>query len=149
MKLRFSICCGTLLIVAVSCSRSLSERSYNEYLNQRMARYCTNDIHAAEESLYSDLRTLSDWESNNVHGDHFRIDFSGSEALDHEGLFLIYRKMHETDKMKKEFELSVRLINESRRHRGFGPEPPIGDDEFARHLEIRDRRLNVRWQTNR
>jgi len=126
----------------------MSDKEFNDYRDARFSAYCTNDVYAAERTLLGDLQTLSEWESNRVEGTDFKIDYDARKALDHEGLFLIYRKTHETNKMEFEFQQSMDYMAQSRHNAGETPPPSITYDEFARELEMREQKANVRWKTN-
>ncbi len=109
-----------------------------------MATYCTNDVRKAEQILLEDLKTIPEYESNHIEG----IDFDEAKALDHERLFLIYRKTHETNKMEYEFQQSMDCIDRSRRNWKLPPLPYVTYEDFAKELNMRERGVNVRWKTN-
>ena len=103
---------------------------------------------AAERALLNDLKILDKWEANHIEGRHFRIDYPGCKALDHEGLFLIYRYARETNKMELEFQRSIDCLSQSCRSQGLPALPSVSYDEFAREIEMREHKIDVRWKTN-
>src|SRR5450432_315731 len=97
-----------LLVTVVSCKRETAFQKAGDHFLELQSAYCTNDIRGAESTLLNDLQMLSQYESNHVQS----IDFDMARAMDHERLFLIYRKTHETNKMEFEFQKSIELLNQ-------------------------------------
>lgn len=134
-----------LLLALAACSKpKITTKEFEAYESRIWAAYCTNDIHAAQKALLHGLQGVSTHESNHVKG----IDFDADKALYHERLFLIYRRLGETNKMKAEFEKSMECMSRSRRRWGEPPPPAMTYNEFARELDYRERNVNVRWKTN-
>jgi hypothetical protein len=122
----------------------MTTEDYTQHEKEEWTDYCTNDVRAAEKTLLDHLKTIPEYKSNHVEG----IDFDAAEALDHERLFLIYKKTHETNKMEFEFQQSMDCMARSRHNWGESPPPSITYDEFARELDTREQKANVRWKTN-
>ena len=78
------------IAVVCSCRHEVTTKELVSERSKLHAAYFTNDLQAAENIFFSDLRTLSNWQSNHVSG----IEFNACQALDHQGLFFIYRKAH-------------------------------------------------------
>ena len=113
MKLFVALLCG----MAISCKKETAlQKAQNQFLNVEAA-YCTNDVRGAEKALIDHLPTLSREESNQVRG----IDYDMARAIVHERLFLIYRKTHETNKMKLEFEESMQHLRRFDEKNGLPP----------------------------
>jgi len=124
-----------LIATVSSCQHEVSTREIISERSTLHAAYLTNDLQAAEGIFYSDLRTLSNWQSNHVKG----IDFNACQALDHQGLFFIYRKAHLTNQMNVEFQLCIISVDASRRLYGLPPEPAVTMDELATAIANRER----------
>jgi hypothetical protein len=95
MKPSINLLIMSLAIIVTSCARETATQFSEEHSRRIQAAYCTNDVRAAERSLLEDLQTVDGYESNHLKA----IDFDAARALDHERLFLIYRKTLETNKM--------------------------------------------------
>ena len=132
------------LLLTCSCKPRISSDEFEAHENQVFSAYCTNDIRIAEKSLLDGLQALSKYKSSKIEG----IDFDAREALYHEGLFLIYRRTHETNKMDVEFRNSFECMARSRQRWGQVPPPSMTYDEFADQLDMREHGTNVRWKTN-
>ena len=133
-----------LIGIVSSCKRKMTTEDYTQREAEELSAYCTNDVRAAEKTLLDHLKTIPEYESDHIEG----IDFDAAKALDHERLFLIYRKTHETNKMKFEFQQSMDCMARSRQNWKLSPPPSITYDEFARELDMREQKANVRWKTN-
>jgi hypothetical protein len=133
-----------LIGIVSSCKRKMTAEVYTKHENEVLSAYCTNDVRAAEKTLLDHLKTIPEYESNHVEG----IDFDAAKALDHERLFLIYRKTHETNNMEFEFQQSMDCMARSRQSWKLSPPPSMTYDEFARKLDMREQTANVRWKTN-
>ena len=140
----------TILLVCISvatvnsCARKMTTDEFNNYRVKVFEAYCTNDVDAAENALLDGLKTLSKLEKDGIE----RIDFDAVKATFHDGLFLIYRRTHQTNKMVFEFEQIVDCLARSSRSRGLPPPPSITYDELANAIERVERNANVRWKTN-
>jgi hypothetical protein len=134
----------SLAIIVTSCARETATQFSEEHSRRIQAAYCTNDVRSAERSLLEDLRTVDGFESNHLKG----MDYDALRATDHERLFLIYRKTHETNKMEAEFQYSIDCIARSSRRWGGPPPPVMTYDEFAQKIEFVEHDLDVRWKTN-
>jgi hypothetical protein len=132
------------LLLTCSCKPQISSDEFEAHENRVFSTNCTNDIRVAEKSLLDGLQDFSRYKSSKIEG----VDFDAREALYHEGLFLIYRKMHETNKMDIEFRESFDCMARSRRRWRQSPPPSMTYDEFANQLDLRDCETNVRWKTN-
>ncbi|MGA3163004.1 MAG: hypothetical protein ABSD77_02220 [Verrucomicrobiota bacterium] len=135
-------------VIVTSCKTKMTTQEFNNHQNKVFSDYCTNDVRAAEKTLLDDLQTLSKYESNHLEGTDFRIDFDAAKSLDHERLFLIYRKTHETNKMEFEFQQSLGCLARSNNKWRLPPPPSMTHDEFAQKIEKREHGANVRWKTN-
>lgn len=124
-----------LIATVISCRHEVSTREIISERSTLHAAYLTNDLQAAEDIFFNDLRTLSNWQSNHAMG----IEFNACQALDHQGLFFIYRKAHLTNQMNAEFQLCISSVNASRRHFGLPPEPTVTMDELATAIAKRER----------
>jgi hypothetical protein len=144
MKTSFVLLLTAIIIAGASCKRELTTEDYTKQENDTWLAYCTNDVRAAEKALLDHLKIIPQFESNHVEG----TDYDGAKALDHEGLFLIYRKTHETNKMEFEFQQSMEYLARYRHTWKIPPPPPITYDEFARELDMREQRADVKWKTN-
>jgi hypothetical protein len=143
MKTSFKLLLVTF-VICTSCKPKMTTEDYTQHEKEEWTAYCTNDVRAAEKALLDHLKTIPEYQSNHVEG----IDFDEAKALDHEGLFLIYRKTHETNKMEFEFQQSMDCMAQSRHNWKLSPPPSITYDEFAKELDMREQRANVRWKTN-
>ena len=133
-----------LIIALTSCKSKMTAKSFRDREVKIFSAYCTNDVRQAEKALLEGLQVVSEYESKDIEG----IDFDAAKAIYHERLFLIYRKLHETNKMAFEFQESMKCMVQSRRRRGLDPEPASSYDDFAEKLDLREQRANVRWKTN-
>jgi hypothetical protein len=122
----------------------MTTEDYTKHETEELSAYCTNDVRAAEKTLLDHLKAIPEYESDHVEG----IDFDAAKALDHERLFLIYRKTHETNKMEFEFQQSIDYMARSSRNWGHPPPVILSYDEFAKALDMREQKANVRWKTN-
>ena len=127
-----------LILVCPSC------RSKRTAKNKVRSLYCTNDILVAEKALLEGLQALPRYEAEHIEG----VDFNAIKALYHERLFLIYRKLGETNRMTSEFQLSMEYLGRSRHRWGEPPPPTMNYDEFAQKLDWRERGLPVNWKTS-
>jgi hypothetical protein len=144
MKIRVSVFSLMMVMICASCKQKMTTEDYTQRENEELSAYCTNDIRAAEKTILDHLKTIPEYENDHVEG----IDFDAAKALDHERLFLIYRKTHETKKMEFEFQQSMDYMAQSRHNAGETPPPSITYDEFARELDMREQKANVGWKTN-
>lgn len=133
-----------LIGIVSSCKRKATTDDYTKHETEELSAYCTNDVRAAEKTLLDHLKTIPEYENDHVEG----IDFDEAKALDHERLFLIYRKTHETNKMEFEFQQSMDCLARFAQNWKLSPPPSITYDEFARELDLREQKANVRWKTN-
>lgn len=133
-----------LLLACVSCRERVTTREFDEHEHQIFLAYCTNDIHAAEQVLLGDLKNIQKYKNDHLPG----IDFDSAESTIHERLFLIYRKLHETNKMEIEFEQNNECIARSRQHWKLPPVHAGSYESLAEAMNKLERNANVRWKTN-
>jgi hypothetical protein len=144
--------CWFLLILiwfVSSCgSKRIADKDFIKYRHNLSLNYCTNNLQIAKSALLADLQIMSEWQSNNIEGTDFQIDYDVCKALDHERLFLIYRKTGETNEMEHEFRQSLECLELSRRAHAKPPLPPVTEDELAKEIDMFEHNVNVRWKTN-
>lgn len=146
MKRVFLICLA-IIVMATSCKKGMTQKEFGRYQVALFCAYYTNNADGAKNVLYKDLNTLSEWQSNQVEGTDFLLDYDGLKALDHERLFLIYWRAHATNEMESEYRQVLKYQASSCEKRGLPPPPVYSYDKFANEIEARDERSCHRLET--
>ena len=127
--------------LSVSCKKH-SAKIYDQLYKMEMA-YSTNDIRAAERSLLDYLKLLSQEESNSVKG----LDYDMGRAITHARLFLIYRKLGDTNNVELHFREWLENLGRFDKRNNLPP-PELTQEILAEKMDRFDKDLNVRWKTN-
>jgi hypothetical protein len=135
---------ATLFGMVSSCRQKSDSEIITEHFAKIDSAFCTNDVREAEKAVLADFDTISEYESNHIKG----LDFDVARAQNHERLFLIYRKTHETNKMAFEFEQSMESLSQSAKKWGLPPPMRVSYEDFAGKLEKNGRWRRARWMTN-
>ena len=87
------------IVVAVNSCQKEKPSALNAF-RRAEAAYCTNDIRLAEAALTNYLKTVSDEEGRGS----TEVDFEMARIITYERLFLIYRRLNDTNSMRLCFE---------------------------------------------
>ena len=129
------------MILFISCKKETDEEKALEHFHKLYSAYCTNDIQGAERALLDDFQTLSEYESNRLD----TIDYDMARAIDHEELFLIYARTHQTNKMESEFHKSMECLSRYDERLKL-PLQSFTYETLSNDVERSDRGIDVRWK---
>jgi hypothetical protein len=144
MKRAVNLLVLLVMMAYTSCKSKMTAEDFDAYDKEAFSAYCTNDIHAAERALLDGLQGVSAYEGQHI----ANRDFDFAKATYYQRLFLIHRKLGETNKMEMDFQKSAEYLTRSNSKYGSPPPKIVSYDEFARILDYRERKANVRWKTN-